>query len=82
MKRPRSKSQSDHCRLLFKHKADAVNAEVWGPRLGWKWQRVEFFRWEISRRVPGEWDKVHSFRWQDVAGLEKCVKAVKEWQAE
>lgn len=77
---PKPQQESDHHRLLFKHKVGSVNVEVWGPRIGWKWQRVQLFRWEISRRVPGAWDKVHSFRAQDVPAIEKCIKAVKAWQ--
>lgn len=75
-----TKRESDHCRLLFKHKAGSVNVEVWGPRIGWEWQRVELYRWEISRTVPGQWEKVRAFRGQDVTSLEKCINAVKAWQ--
>ena len=65
--------------LLFKHKEGTVTATVYGPRIGFKWARVDYFRWEVSTKEPGKWEKKPPTREADQLHLERCVKAVRAW---
>ena len=65
--------------LLFKHKEGPVNVTVHGPRTGFLWTTVNYFRWVQSTKEPGQWEKRNPDREQDQVHLEKCVKAVRKW---
>jgi len=65
--------------LLFKYKAGTVNVTIYGPRVGFLWTRVEYFRWVMSTRTPGKWARRPPCREVDQPHLEKCVKAVRLW---
>lgn len=65
--------------LLFRHKEGTVTATIHGPRIGFEWTRVEYFRWEMSTKQPGKWEKRAPTREVDQLHLERCVKAVRAW---
>ena len=65
--------------LLFKHKEGTVTATIRGPRIGFQWTIVEYFRWQISTKEPGVWEKLAPTRECDQIHLERCVKAVRKW---
>jgi hypothetical protein len=65
--------------LLFKHKVGSVTATVYGPRCGWEWTIISYFRWVPSSTVPGKFEQRPPDRECDQADLEKCVKAVRAW---
>lgn len=68
-----------HSRLLYKIKRGTVTAEVHGPRIGWRWRRIKYYRWQKSTRDPKGWDQVSPNRPGDLLHLEQCVKAVRAW---
>jgi hypothetical protein len=65
--------------LLFKVTRGTVTATVFGPRIGFQWVSVEYFRWIISTKEPGRWERRPPDREVDQAHLEQCVKAVRAW---
>lgn len=65
--------------LLFRHKEGTVTATIYGPRIGFQWTRVDYFRWEISTKDPTKWEKRPPTREVDQLHLERCVKAVRAW---
>lgn len=65
--------------LLFKHKEGTVTVTVYGPRIGFLWTDVQYFRWVPSTKEPGQWEKRQPNREVDQEHLEKCVKAVRAW---
>lgn len=69
----------DHAKLLSKIKHGSVTAEIWGPRIGWRWRNVTYYRWTRSTKVPGKWERVFPARAHDQPYLQKCVKSVCEW---
>lgn len=74
-----SRDNGNRVRVLFKVKKGTVTAEVRGPRLGWKWRVINYYRWEISTRKPGTWEKAFPDRTVDQMYLDQCVKAVRAW---
>ena len=68
--------------LLFKHKEGTVTATIHGPKIGFQWTKVEYFRWQMSTKEPGKWEKQHPTRECDQIHLERCVKAVRKWLRE
>ena len=65
--------------LLFKHNEGTVTVTVYGPPIGFRWTRVEYFRWVQSTKVPGTWEKRLPDREADQIHLERCVKRVRKW---
>lgn len=65
--------------LLFKHKESSVNVTIYGPPIGFRWTRVEYFRWVQSTKEPGQWEKRPPDRETDQVHLEHCVKLVRKW---
>jgi hypothetical protein len=65
--------------LLFKVTHGTVTATVYGPRIGFQWVSVEYFRWMLSTKVPGKWERRAPDREVDQLHLEQCVKAVRAW---
>ena len=65
--------------LLFQHKEGTVNVTVYGPRIGFLWTKVTYFRWVRSTREAGKWEQQLPDREQDQIHLEKCVRAVRKW---
>jgi hypothetical protein len=77
--RSKTGQRSKDVLLLFEHDDGPVHVRVYGPRRGFRWRSVEYFRWRISPQHPGTWDKITWFRENDQPHLEKCVKAVRAW---
>ena len=65
--------------LLFQHKEGPVGVTVYGPRIGFQWTTVTYFRWVPSTKEPGKFERRNTFRENDQVHLEKCVKAVRKW---
>jgi hypothetical protein len=65
--------------LLFKFKKGTVTAEIHGPRLGWKWRIVRYYRWQKCSKEAAAWNQVLPDRAVDQPHLEQCVKAVRAW---
>ena len=65
--------------LLFKPKEGTVTVTVYGPRIGFQWTRVDYFRWVISTKEAGQWERRPADREVDQQHLEKCVKVVRAW---
>lgn len=65
--------------VLFRVKRGTVTAEVRGPRIGWGWRVIRYYRWQVSTREPGTWDQLAPDRAVDQICLEQCVKAVRAW---
>ena len=65
--------------LLFKVKKGTVTAEVHGPRLGWKWRQIRYYRWQRCTRDADGWVKLSPNRSVDQVHLQQCVKAVRAW---
>ena len=65
--------------LLFKIKKGTVTAEIHGPRLGWKWRTIHYYRWKKCTKEAKDWLKVTPDRAVDQAHLAQCVKAVRAW---
>ena len=38
--------------LLFKHKEGTVTVTIYGPPIGFRWTRVEYFRWVQNTKEP------------------------------
>ena len=68
--------------LLFKVTRGTVTATVYGPRIGFQWVSVEYFRWMLSTKEPGKWERRAPDREVDQLHLEQCVKAVRAWLRE
>lgn len=73
------KTETDHEQTLFHAKWGVVHVEVRGPRLGWRWRSIEFFRYLPSTRRPGGWDQVRDFRPADLPALKKCLNEAIAW---
>ena len=56
-----------------------MTVTVYGPRIGWGWTRIIYFRWVQSSTEPGKFEQRPPDREQDQQDLEKCVKAVRAW---
>ena len=74
-----AKTQSGKPELLFKHKDGTVTVTVYGPRIGFQWTRVEYFRWVKCTKDPSRWERRPPDRETDQIHLEQCVKAVRQW---
>ena len=72
-------TQSGKAALLFKHTDGPVTVTVYGPRIGFQWRKVEYFRWVRSTKEPGAWERRLPDRAVDQLHLERCVKAVRKW---
>lgn len=68
--------------LLYEHRSGPVCVRIWGPRKGWRWKRVEYFRYIRSTRRAGQWIKVFPDRESDQRYLLGCVKAATAWLKE
>jgi len=68
--------------LLFKHTAGTVRVTVYGPPIGWKWTKVNYFRFVLSTKDPKKWERRDPDREVDQPHLEKCVKAVRGFYKE
>lgn len=77
-----SKNTGAKPQLLFQFKKGGVTVEVHGPRIGWRWREIRYFRWMKSTEEPGQWKKVLPNRDCDQLHLEHCVKAVRAWLKE
>ncbi len=75
----RSRPYEDHMRVLFRVKKGSVTAEIRGPRIGWQYRDVQYFRWQKSPKHPTKWIRVDPSRPTDQLHLEQCVKAVRTW---
>jgi len=75
----RSRPFEDHVVLLFKVKHGAVTAEVHGPKQGWQWRDIRYYRWQKSPKHPTQWIRVPPSRPTDQQHLEKCVNSVRDW---
>ena len=72
-------TQSGKPELLFKCKHGTVTVTVVGPTIGFKWTRIEYFRWVQSTKEAGKWEKRLPDREADQLHLERCVKDVRDW---
>lgn len=68
--------------LLFRVRRGTVTAEVRGPRIGWSWRVIRYYRWQVSTREPGVWEQLPPDRAVDQIYLGQCVKAVRGWLKE
>ncbi len=75
----RTRPFEDHFTLLFRVKKGSVTAEIRGPRIGWQWREVHYFRWQKSPKHPDQWIRVSPSRPTDQMHLGQCVKAIREW---
>ena len=76
----RKRTDGSKPELLFKHKSGGVQVTVFGPRIGWGWNQIDYFRWTRSTREPGKWEKRLPDRRDDQPHLLACVRAVIKWQ--
>ncbi len=65
--------------LLFKARFGTVQLTIYGPRIGWSWTKVNYFRWVPSTKEPGKFETRPPDRECDQEHLEKAVKAVRAW---
>jgi hypothetical protein len=65
--------------LLFKVTHGTVTATVYGPRIGFLWVQVDYFRWMLSTKEPNKWERRAPDREVDQLHLEQCVRAVRAW---
>jgi hypothetical protein len=65
--------------LLFKVTRGTVTATVYGPRIGFQWVQVDYFRRMLSTKEPGKWERRAPDREVDQLHLEQCVKVVRRW---
>ena len=68
--------------LLFEFQSGPVHARIWGPRKGWRWKSIEYYRYVRSTRKPGSWVRVLPDRAADQLHLLRCVKATTDWLKE
>lgn len=68
--------------LLFKEKFGTVTVTVYGPPIGWKWTKVNYFRWVPSTKDPTKWERRDPDREVDQPHLRKCVMAVEAFYKE
>jgi len=66
-------------KLLFKEKFDTVWVTIYGPPIGWKWTKVNYFRLVRSTKDPTKWVRRDADREVDQKGLGKANKAVCEF---
>ena len=65
--------------LLFKAKHGTVTVTIYGPRIGWEWSIVSYFRWVQSTTEPGKWEKRPPDRECDQRHLAKCVQDARKF---
>ena len=53
-----TKESGNRPQLLFKVKKGTVTAEIRGPRIGWRWRDVRYYRWRKSTKTPAGWDQL------------------------
>jgi len=65
---------------LFEFESGSVRAVVRGPKIGFRWRTVKYYRWQRSAKYSNEWFKVTSaWRDKDNPHLAKCVAAVQRF---
>ena len=74
-----TRNSGNRPQLLFQVKKGTVTAEIHGPRIGWRWRNVRYYRWQKSTKNPSGWDQLMPNRAVDQPYLEQCVKAVRTW---
>ena len=72
-------SSGNRPQLLFKVTKGTVTVEIRGPRLGWRWRDIQYYRWQKSTKDPAGWDRMPPNRAVDQAHLEQCVQAACHW---
>lgn len=77
----RPKEPSACVQVLFEHRSGPVVARVWGTPKGFKWRRVEYFRYAPSPRNPGTWLRLAADREHDQKHVAVCARAVVSWLA-
>ena len=74
-----AKDNGARVRTLFSCRYGSVEARIAGPRLGFRWRQIEYFRWERSHKPDAAWIKSPADRECDQNDLLRCVRAVLEW---
>lgn len=65
---------------LFEFKSGSVRAVVVGPKIGFRWRTIKYYRWQRSAQNPGEWfETTAAWRDKDNPHLAKCVAAVQQF---
>ena len=65
---------------LFEARSGPVRAVVIGPRIGFRWRTLKYYRVQSSNKDPGKWVEISSsWRANDNRHLAYCVKAVQRF---
>ena len=66
---------------LFKYKSGVVEAVIIGPKEGYLWKRIQYYRFEFCSKRK-EWVQLPPDRENDQPHLRACVNKVNKWLEE